>query len=261
MLPESRQSARPALGTYGVAGTALALSWIAGFVDGVCFLALLQVYTSHMTGNTAALGIHLMRADWHQAAQHSWPLLMFVLGLVAGAALTELGRRRRWHSRMSLVMAAQVVLLLVLVLWAPLVAPPVYWLALPAIAMGMQTVTVTKVGDQRVYTTYVTGTLSKFAEAITGYGFWLHDARHQDGARTRGWLREAVRHRLLWHALLTIGLWALFLIGGLCGSVAELHWMLHALAFPIAALIALIAVDWRHPIAAVGEGEPPGFER
>lgn len=260
-MPVEPPPARLPLGTYGIAGSALALSWIAGFVDGVCFLALLQVYTSHMTGNTAALGIHLMRAHWHQAAEHSWPLLMFVVGLIIGAALTELGRRRRWHSRLSLVMAVEVVLLLVLLIWAPLVAPPVYWLALPAFAMGMQTVTITRVGDQRVYTTYMTGMLSKFAESITGYGFWLHDARHQNNARTHGWMREAVRHRLLWQALLTVGLWALFLVGGLCGSVTELHWALHALLFPVAALIGLILLDWRHPIAAVGHSEPPGFER
>jgi uncharacterized membrane protein YoaK (UPF0700 family) len=45
--------------------------------------------------------------------------------------------------------------------------------ALPAAAMGIQTVTMRRVAGLRVCTTYVTGTLSKWAEAMVQYAFWF----------------------------------------------------------------------------------------
>ena len=58
-------------------------------------------------------------------------------------------------------------------------APGALLIFLPAAAMGVQSVTVTRVGSLRVYTTYLTGSLSKFSEAVTEYLFWFRD-------RTRG---------------------------------------------------------------------------
>jgi len=137
-------------------------------------------------------------------------------------------------------------------------------IALPAAAMGVQTVTVTRVGSLRVYTTYLTGNLSKFAEAVVGYVFWLVDQWRQDrshpGLRPT-WKREAKRHRLLGHALLTSGLWVAFLLGAWGGDYDALHVGVHALAWPIVALAALVVLDAKRPVAAVEENEPLGFER
>jgi hypothetical protein len=44
---------------------------------------------------------------------------------------------------------------------------------------GSANVTVTSINGLRVYTTYLTGSLSKFSEAVVDYLFWLRD-------RTRG---------------------------------------------------------------------------
>lgn len=246
-----------------MAGAALGLAWVAGFVDAVGYMLILGVYTSHMTGNTAALGRHLRVADWHFAWKHAWPILTFVLGLIAGAALTEWGRRRKLHSRMSLVLALEIALLVILIVTLPAAPASVAWLGLPAFAMGMQTVTITKVGTQRVYSTYMTGSLSKFAEAFTGYLFWIADNARSapgPGRNPRGWLKSAVRHRLLGHAALNGGLWLLFLTGAFSGAAAEIQWQARALWAPVLGLAGFIFLDLLRPLAPVEHGSPPGFE-
>lgn len=253
------------LGLYGRAGVALVSAWVAGYVDAVGYLDMVEVYTSHMSGNTAAIGQFLSRQQWHGAWKHGWPVLAFVAGLLAGAIVTEAARRRRLHSRMSLVLGMEILVLAPVPLFAPGMQPnSLYWLGLLALAMGMQTVTIMRVGDQRVYSTYVTGSLSKFAESLAAYGFWLKDQRpgsRHAPERSTGWKQQALRHRLLGHALLTFGLWALFLVGGLTGAQIELGWHLYALWCPIAALLLLIALDLWHPAAAVTENEPIGFDK
>src|SRR6185437_6404755 len=231
---------RPPLGTVGKATVVLLLAWIAGFVDGVGYLLILGIYSSHMTGNTAALGRDLDLARWRSVLEHGWPVAAFVLGLLVGAAITEAARRAQFHSRLALVLGLELVLLALLLAYLPGVDASPAWLGLPALAMGMQTVTVTRVGDQRVYSTYITGSLAKFAEALTGYLF----------SRQR---------RLLGHAALTGGLWLLFLAGGLTGAAAEVRWRVGAFWWPLAALAGLVALDLRRPIAPVAADEPLGF--
>ena len=250
------------LGTYGRAAVVLALAGVAGFVDGVGYLLILGIYTSHMTGNTAALGRELDFRHWCAALEHGWPIAAFLLGLIAGAAVTEAARRRRFHGRLAIVLGLEALLLFLLLVLLPGVDPPAAWLGLPAFAMGMQTVTITRVGDQRVYSTYITGSLAKFAEALASYFFWLADRRHvpRTSSERVNWLRECLGHRLLGHALLTAGLWLLFLLGGLAGAAAEVRWQTQAFWWPLAALAALALLDLRHPIAPVGADEPPGFE-
>lgn len=251
------------LPTWGRALVVLALAWIAGYVDAVGYLALLGVYTSHMTGNTAALARYVAVKNWQQGLQHAWPLVAFVIGLMAGAILTELGRRRGYHSRLALVMVAEIILLSILARADPRQAASVLWLGLPALAMGMQTVTVTRVGEQRVYSTYITGSLSKFGEALTGYLFWLWDrwrARRGAGQASPAWLRPSQRDQLYRHALLNLGLWALFLAGAVSGATLADRYGLRALGWPMLGLALLVLLDWRHPIAPVSAGEPLGFD-
>ena len=239
------------------------LAWIAGYVDTVAYLVLVRVYVSHMSGNTSFLGRYLSRAEWNQAFKYGWPILSFALGLFVGAMLAESSRRRRIQSRMSLVMGVEIGLLAAMLLLANRHAQDAfYWVAAPASAMGMQTATVTTVGDLRVYSTFVTGMLSKLSEALAGYIFWLSDhfhARREGGVPGQGWLREAVRHRLLWHALVTFGIWALFMLGCVSGAIVQLELGLRAFWVPIAGLGLLIGLDLRRPISAVAEHEPLGF--
>lgn len=68
-------------------------------------------------------------------------------------------------------------------------------------------VTATPMNGLRVYTTYLTGSLSKFSEALVDYLFWFRD---RTGGRlwTRFFkvLRISSRRRCIQHAGLTAGL-------------------------------------------------------
>src|SRR5580658_11080468 len=87
--------------------------------------------------------------------------------------------------------------------------------ALLAVPMGIQNVVIRKVGGLNVYTTFVTGSLVKFAESMSEYLFWVRD-RTQLRFRRRIWrvLRISPRQPSAQHAALTITLWVVYLTGG-----------------------------------------------
>ncbi|MGH9518881.1 MAG: DUF1275 family protein, partial [Terriglobales bacterium] len=99
--------------------------------------------------------------------------------------------------------------------------------------------------------TYVTGTLSKLAEAIVGWFYWRADHRRGIG--------DATGHELLNHAVLTFGLWALFATGGLCGALAETTWAMPSLIWPLTGLAGLALLDLVRPIAPIAPNERVGF--
>ena len=177
------------LGAHGTAWIAVQMAWCAGFVDAVAYNQLQQIYTSHMTGNTASLANHLLHRDWHQAARFGWVIVCFMMGLVISASLTRAERRRGIRRAFAASLALELALLGIFI-WMGTNPPHAWQLAifLPGAAMGVQTVTVTRVGYLRVYTTYLTGSLSKLSEAVSEYAFWFWD-------RTRGRLAARYLHR------------------------------------------------------------------
>lgn len=238
------------------------MAWTAGFVDAVGWLVLLHVYVSHMTGNTASFASNLVRAQFAEAFHHAWPILPFIAGLLYSATTTTIARRHGIHSSFSIALVTEIVLLSLFIALGVhfgldhnprQTSPLVYYLmlSLPAAAMGMQTVTVTRIGGLRVYTTYLTGSLSKFSEAVTEYAFWFYD-------RTRGRFRERIgkvlavtpRIKYMQHALLTAGLWLGFFGGACCGVTTERRYGLTALLLPIGVLAIATIVDIVRPVAA-----------
>ena len=138
---------------------AIGLAWAAGFVDVVGWLALFHVFTAHMTGNTAAFGIDIAHRDWAEAFHHSWPLIPFMLGLLFGAVTSAWARRMGWHSSFSIALVTEVFLLACFMWFGARGSvnngtSSGFLLALPSAAMGLQTVTVTRVSGLRVFTTY-----------------------------------------------------------------------------------------------------------
>ena len=241
------------------------MAWAAGFVDVVGWLLLYHVYTSHMTGNTSTLGIDVSKGDWTQALHHAWPLVPFVLGLLFSAFTTTLAHRFRWHSSFSIALATEFVLLGCLI-WLGRrysvhgeLHPPssfvfYFLLSLPAAAMGMQTVTVTRVAGLRVYTTYLTGSLAKFSEAVIHYAFWFYD-RTRGRFRQRFYkaLRVTMHQRYAQHACLTAGLWIAFLWGAISGAMLKKRYDLFALFCPCAILAIAAIIDLWRPVAAADE--------
>ncbi|MDQ2901191.1 MAG: DUF1275 domain-containing protein, partial [Acidobacteriota bacterium] len=128
--------------------------------------------------------------------------------------------------------------------------------SLLAAATGIQTVTVTNINGLRVYTTYLTGSLSKMSEAIVDYAFWFHDRmRIRSATRFERVLRVSNRQRSLQHACLTAGLWIGFFMGALCGVVGERRFAPLSLLGPMGVVAVVAVVDIVRPIAAADE--PP----
>lgn len=228
------------------------LAGIAGFVDAVGFLNLAHLFTSHMSGNSAAAGAYFGLGEWHTALGRFFPIPIFVLGVIAGALLTELAIARRERSVFWRTLCLEAAVLVVYLIAGDrqlqIIAGtwPYYALgALPSFAMGLQNATLRRVGHSSVRTTYVTGMLTDCAEAITGYCLWQYE---------RASSKQDVPHSIepnpdsLGRALLFGGIWLVFVVGAIAGSFADSSWRLNALVAPIAGLLFMALLDLLRPL-------------
>ena len=240
------------------------MAWAAGFVDAACWLIIDSVYTSHMTGNTAAYARSVAQGSWSQATLYGWVIVPFMLGLVYSAAMIKAARRADIHSSFAVALGTEIVALVAFIGLVVRTRPQgvgieYFALSLPAAAMGIQTVTVTKINGLRVYTTYVTGSLSKCAEAVVDFGFWLRDrTRGRSWKRVKLTLRLAPRNKRLQHVLLTGGLWAGFFGGAVCGVLTQGRFGPYCLLAPVGVLVVAVGVDLFRPVAAADD---PGAHR
>ncbi|HLG97267.1 MAG TPA: YoaK family protein [Bryobacteraceae bacterium] len=253
------------LAQHAKAWVAVFMAWAAGFVDAACWLAIERVYTSHMTGNTASFARSVVEGNWSRGFLYGWVILPFMAGLIYSAAVIKASRRRGIHSSFSIALTTEVLALAAFIGLASGSQARGRWmvyllLALPAAAMGMQTVTVTRINGLRVYTTYLTGSLSKCAEAVVDFAFWFRDR-----TRGRSWKRLQLvllvtpRHKRLQHAALTAGLWVGFFAGATSGVWAEGRFAYAALIAPIGVLIGATVVDLARPVAAADD--PPAHRQ
>lgn len=261
-------SPRTQLPGHPKAWVAACIAWAAGFVDVAVWLALYHVYTSHMTGNTASFADDLVQGKWSSAFHYGWVIVPFLAGLLYSAATTKAARRRGFHASFSIALITEVVLLGAFIALGSIYAEKAQaeatsgvfgylLLSLPAAAMGVQTVTVTNINGLRVYTTYLTGSLSKFAEAVIDYLFWLGDrTRGRFSSRFGKALRVSPRRKSFQHAIVTAGLWSGFFLGGLSGALAEPRFKFLSLFAPMAVLIGAVIVDLIWPVAAADEPRP-----
>ena len=225
----------------------LLLAGAAGCLDAVGYL-MLGLFTANMTGNTILLGLSVGQAAWTQALHNVVAIAAFVAG--AGAGTAALRGLRQPSSGLGLEAG---LLAAAMAAWARFGAPrghvgdpAAYWLiALLSAAMGIQSATVRRVGEQRVSTTYVTGTLTSLATETARdlLDRWSPRPAGASGhpAPALGPAGEHARGT----ALLT-GVWAVYLVGALVGGFAEYRWSMGAVAAPLAALVAVIVADVWH---------------
>src|SRR5215475_312158 len=90
---------------------AVLLAWVAGFVDAVGYVLLFRLFIAHMSGNSAAMGAHFGQGEWGEAFYRAFPIPVFVLGVIAGAALNEAASRRGVRSLFSLTLSVEAALL------------------------------------------------------------------------------------------------------------------------------------------------------
>lgn len=245
----------------------IAMTWAAGFVDLVGYVALYGLYTSHMTGNTVALARHLSELQWTGVVRRGWPILTFVFGLLLGAFIYEGERRHQIRVPFPPAIALEALLIGIFIAASigsgfkadvpPQPAGKFFALvALLAIPMGLQNVVIRKVGGINVYTTFVTGSLVKFAENFSQYLFWVHD-------RTRGRFRRRIvtvlkisPHTIPFQrAALTFGLYTAYLTGAVCAGLALQRWALLGMLAPLTVLSAIALYGAFRPFLPLIEEE------
>ncbi|WP_437592123.1 YoaK family protein [Sorangium sp. So ce1000] len=244
---------------------ALVLNGVAGFVDIVGYVALSQVFTANMTGNTLAAARGIAGGDLSQASRRGFAIPMFVAGMIASRVVVHRAERRGRRAPAWLLYGIEAALLAAMVLvgerasqgdritsappglYSPLYSPLDYLLvALPSAAMGLQNATLTRFGPLNVRTTHVTGTLAEFSESAVAYLVWLRD---EIRSHLRKPVREALaasrRQRSLQKAVLLGGAWLAYVAGGIGGALLLEAFALWSLGLPIAALLLIAAVDRR----------------
>lgn len=229
---------------------AILLAWIAGFVDALGYLALSNVFTAHMSGNSASLGANLGRGDWHEVMTRGVAIPPFIVGIALGVLVENLARQGQKSARLAPAFGLELVFLLVYMcidhLRGPIAVPsgtPVFFVlvALLALAMGVQSATLRRAGSTKVRTTFISGMLTNMTE--NGVNYLLSEWRKWSGrpldetgpGQPFGLL--AVKFGLIFFS---------FLIGGVCGGFGQAAWGSIALLAPMAGLAILIAEQWMH---------------
>jgi len=243
---------RPA-GSFEKVAIAILMTWTAGFIDLVGFISLYGLYVSHMSGNTVAMARHISQLDWVGFVRHAWPIATFIFGLILGAFIYDAEKRRHIKVPFPATVGLEALLIIAFIaagagngFTANIPPQPALkffvMVALLTIAMGLQNVSIRKVGGINVYTTFVTGSLVKFAESVSEYLFWIRDRTHHR-FRSRIWkvLRVSPRQVSLQHAALTIGLYLTYLTGAVCGGFSTDRWELRGMIAPLGVLLAIVA--------------------
>lgn len=235
---------------------AWALAATAGFIDAVGYRTLQHLFTAHMSGNSARLGVFLGKLDLHAALPMAVAVGLFVLGIVIATTLAELVSRRRVRTAMPLLLGIQMLLLAAFMGYGTYVigvdgqVADHSWrgfyvlAALAIVAIGFQTCALQHAGGQRARTTYVSGMLTRFSQEIVNWLFWLHDGtrRSQTSYLSRV-LNTGERAESAKRVLLFGGIWCAYLGGAVAGSYLEGRWQLWSLGCPLVVLGAVIALD------------------
>lgn len=241
---------------------ALALASVAGFVDAVGYITLDRLFTAHMSGNTARLGVFLGHGDLPAALPMVAAVALFVVSIALGTVVGELAARRGVRSIAAVILGLQAVLLAAFMFYGSLVLHGegvkdhslrgFYVLAALAIfSLGLQTCALKQVAGKTVRTTYVSGVLTNMTQEAVNYLFWVRDGdRRERVGYMEGVLDLGSRRESLEHATLLGGIWCLYLAGAVGGSYAESICRFWSLAFPLGVLVAVILTDLWSPLNA-----------
>ena len=178
-----------------------------------------------------------------------WPIFCFVLGMFVSELVYEVMQRRGAPASASVTLGIEALFIGLVVVALPL--PPdseivtaaglrfFVPVGLLSTAMGLQNATLVRVGASSVYTTHITGNLTRFAREAA---HWTVSAfRRQRGGRTAA--RGSARR-----AMLMAAVWTSYLCGAVLGVLGRSAWGLRALVFPLVVLVALVVLDRARPL-------------
>ena len=222
----------------------LLLTWAAGAIDALGYLALGQVFTANMTGNTVLLGLHLGREQGAAALRAVVALVGFGAGLAIGALIVErLRGKGPWPAAVTWALALEAAMLAAFAVGlatdsARSMAATQGLIALSAVAMGVQSAAVRRLNVPGIATTFVTGTLTTAVTSLIAGSRGTASpgagaAQRVEGVPASGdWVR-GVRLQLL--ALLVYGL------GAAVGGLAHDRWPTLGAFLPCLAVAGVVA--------------------
>lgn len=242
---------------------AVALTFIAGYVDAIGWLTLNRVFTAQMSGNLVLLAVHIVAGERSHAWLQADALFAFFFGLVATGSIIEIGMRRRFRRIFVAALVVEFVLLLCFAAAGGALLPagnaaranadaPTYaMIAVVAFAMGAQNTSLRMAGILSVFTTHMTGALSGLSQELIVCLFSLLQPRNRGkagGGFAAGSLQEAHPK-----AFRNIGQSAALLIAFFCGAFAgaaafKAAGLAMALVIPLALLLAIGVLDWLVPM-------------
>jgi uncharacterized membrane protein YoaK (UPF0700 family) len=256
------------LGAGGKVAAALTLTAIGGFVDAVGYIALFQIFTANMSGNSVHVGISLGDLDFSDLMRPACAIVAFVTGMTLTRIAMTVAARHSMRRIATYTLAVEALLLVLFARATPAMKlgqiadlhSAVYFslVALLAFAMGVQTATMTHVGALTVYTTFVTGTLTKFSESLTRALFWSYDQAAQSGRRMSDIVRLAPKQKDVREAAFLAAIWICYLVGAAIGTFSKRRWELRSLYLPVVVLIVFIVVDRFRPIGVQEEKHQQG---
>lgn len=193
---------------------AAGLSMLAGYVDAIGFITLGGYFVSFMSGNSTRLAVGLVRGT-PPPATAAMLIATFVLGVMAGSVTGHVAR----HDRPAAVLIL-VSLVLAVAACLGMAGLSLYAAIAMAFAMGAENTVFERDGEVQIGLTYMTGTLVKFGQRLTGAFLG--------------------RERFAWTGYLL--LWTGLVFGAVMGAMAYPRLGLHALwvAAAAAAVLALI---------------------
>jgi uncharacterized membrane protein YoaK (UPF0700 family) len=221
----------------------LVLTFSAGSVDAISYLGLGHVFTAMMTGNIVLLGLALAQGEVLAALRSIVALLGFAVGVFVGAIIAEReSQLPEWPAAVTGALAFETVLLGIFagISWVIGTHSGVIYvlIILLALAMGIQSAAVRRLGVPGIATTYITGTLTSLMVDLLG---WLRSVAAQLPA-ARSSEKNSVG-RIPWDQ--RVGLLAaviiLYCFGALAGGILQVH-SSSALAslLPLAAILLVV---------------------
>lgn len=105
------------------AAVAVALTFAAGYVDAMGWLALDRVFTAQMSGHLMLLAVHIVANEKGHIALQANAIIAFFVGLVMTGSIIEIGMRRRWRRIFVAALVVEFLLLLSFVLAGSAVFP------------------------------------------------------------------------------------------------------------------------------------------
>lgn len=200
----------------GERALALALTFVAGFVDSLGFIHLGGVFLSFMSGNTTRSATSMVDGDMSLAVLAGSCIALFLAGVILGAVISRVAARR-WN----IYRAREAVLWSIsVVFFFTAVSVAMSWEDLAmltlSVGIGMMNSVFERGGEVHVPLTYMTGTLVKMGQRFADTFF---------GGKHSRWLHH-------------LSLWLSLSCGAIAGAVTYNRWQLAAVT--VAAVIVAV---------------------